>query len=95
MGVFDYSMAKLNEFNNRRETKLSTKDLIVVHGRLNNRTEFEADDTFSQLTTCSCIVHYMEYKLQVYDDLDNNLLRSFSKVDSKVENVKIDKKSIV
>ena len=97
IGVFDYSMAKLNEYNQRRAEPLKALDLARLHNRLNNRTGFCADDTFSQATTCACIIKRLEFQLEVYDDVDNNIVRSFSKeqTTTEVHLTKINRKSLV
>lgn len=56
-------MKELNEFNQKRgEKRLQLKNLMLVHYRLNNRTEFEPDDTFSQKTVTSCVIKQMKYR---------------------------------
>lgn len=72
--MFDYSMADLNKYNMKRgENKLNLRNLVYAHHRLNNRTEFEIDDVFSQKTVCSCIIKKMEQKyISQHEEIGTN-----------------------
>lgn len=74
MGIFDYSMEELNQYNqNRGDRKLSPGNLVLIHQRLNNITEFDPDDVFSQLTVCSVVVHKMERKLEIQNRVESEI----------------------
>ena len=63
---FDFTVRELYDFNKKRgeEGKPMLKDpeVLVVHGMLNNRTEFSNDDTFAQRVACDAYIYKMQTK---------------------------------
>lgn len=95
MGIFDYTLEKLQEYNiNRGERKLKPKQLLQVHHRLNNITEFEPDDVFSQLTVCSVVVHNMERKLEIEHKMGSEIEKQFTDNLKAGDAIKINRSSI-
>lgn len=63
------TLAKLTELNKERgENRLKFGQLMMIYTFLNLRTEFEADDVFSQKTAILAYIHRLRTKEESYTD---------------------------